>query len=143
MREGGEDDDKGMISDVEGVQSLGRRETLSSMRDGICVCVAVVAVVVTLMVAVGVMVLVVVVGVVVLVIVVRVLRELCIGVVEVVEVLCIGVVAVDCTGVVDIMVLGGVYVGEVVERVELVIGCVVRQILCEHVVRANFCLIQT
>ena len=139
MREGGENDAKGMVSDVEGVWSLGGRETLSSMRDGIFVCVAVVMVVVALMISM----LVVAVGIVTLVIVVRVLRELCIGVVEVVEVLCIGVVAVDCTGVVDIMVLGRVYVGEVVERVELVIGCVVRQILCEHVVRANFCLIQT
>ena len=74
MREGGEDDDKGMVSDVEGVQSLGGRKTLSSMRDGICVCVVVVVIVVALMVATGVLVLVVVVGVVVLVIVVRVLR---------------------------------------------------------------------
>ena len=38
MREGGEDDGKGMVSDVEGVWSLGGREMLSSMRDGICVC---------------------------------------------------------------------------------------------------------
>ena len=128
MREGGENDAKGMVSDVEGVWSLGGRETLSSMRDGIFVCVAVVMVVVALVISM----LVVAVGVVALVIVVRALRELCIGVVEV-----------DCTGVVDIMVLGGVFVGEVVERVELVIGCVVRQLLCEHVVRANFCLIQT
>ena len=78
---GGENDDKGIVSDVEGVRSLGKRETLSSMRYGICVCVAVVVV---LMVVVGVVVLVVAVGVVVLVIVLRVLRELCIGVVEVV-----------------------------------------------------------
>ena len=35
MREGGEDDDKGMVSVIEGVQSLGGREMLSSMRDGI------------------------------------------------------------------------------------------------------------
>ena len=28
MRGGGEDDDKGMVSDAEGVRSLGRRETL-------------------------------------------------------------------------------------------------------------------
>ena len=83
MRGGGEDDDKGMVSDVEGVQSLGGREMLSSMRDGICVCVAVVVVVVVLIVAVSV----VAVGGVVLVIVVRVLRELCAGVVEVVGVL--------------------------------------------------------
>ena len=122
MRGGGEDDDKGMVSDVEGVRSLGGRETLSSMRDGICVCVAVVVVVVALMVAVGVVVLVVAVGVLVLVIVVRVLRELCIGVVEVVGVLCIGAVEVDCTGVVNIMVLGGVFVVEVVEGVEMVVA---------------------
>ena len=41
MTEGGEDDDKGMASDIEGVQNLGGRETLSPIRDGICVCVAV------------------------------------------------------------------------------------------------------
>ena len=35
MREGGEDDDKGMVSVIEGVQSLGGREMLSLMRDGI------------------------------------------------------------------------------------------------------------
>ena len=46
MREGGKDDDKGMISDIEGVRSLGGREMSSSIRDGICVCVAVVVVVV-------------------------------------------------------------------------------------------------
>ena len=111
MREAGEDDDKGIVSDVEGVQSLGGREMLSSMRDGICVCVAVVV----LMVAVGVWVLMVAVGVVVLVIVVRVLTELCVGVVEVVGVLCIGAVEVDCTGVAAIMVLGGAFMVEVVE----------------------------
>ena len=111
MREGGEDDGKGMVSDVEGVQSLGGRETLSSMRDRICVCVcvAVVAVVVALMVPVGV---------VVLVVVVRVLRELFAGVVEL-----------DCIGVVDVMVLVGFFLVEVVERVELVVGCVVRLVL--------------
>ena len=130
MREGGEDGDKGMVSDVEGVLSLGWRETLSSMRVEICVCVVVVVVVVVaLMVVVGVVVLVVAVGVVVLVIVVRVLRELCIGMVEVVGVLRIETVKVDCTGVVDIMVLGGVFVLEVVEGVELVVGCVVRLVL--------------
>ena len=117
-----------MVRDVGGVWSLGGRETLSSMRDGICVCVAVV-VVVALMLAVGVVVLMVVVGVLVLVTVVRVLRELCIGVVEVVGVLCMGMVEVDCTGVVDIMVLGGVFLVEVVEGVELVVGCVVRLVL--------------
>ena len=104
MREGGEDDGKGMVSDVEGVQSLGGREMLSSMRDGICVCVATV-VVVALMVAVRLVVLMVVVGVVVFVIVVRIL---CLGLVGVVGVLCIGAVKVDCAGVVDILVLGGV-----------------------------------
>ena len=87
------------------------------------------ALIVALMVAVGVVVLVVAVEVVVLVIVVRILRELCIGVVEVVGVLCIGAMEVDCTGVVDIMVLGGVFVVEVVEGVELVVGCVVRLVL--------------
>ena len=35
----------------------------------------------------------------------------------------------DCTGVVDIMVLGGVFVVEVVEGGELVVGCVVRLVL--------------
>ena len=46
MREGWEDDDKVMVSDVEDVQSLGGRETFSSMRDGVfvCVCVVVVAI---------------------------------------------------------------------------------------------------
>ena len=33
--EGGEDDDKGMVSVTEGVSSLGGREMLSPMRDGI------------------------------------------------------------------------------------------------------------
>ena len=37
MREGGEDDGKGMGSVIEGVQSLGRREMSSPMRDGIVV----------------------------------------------------------------------------------------------------------
>ena len=46
MREGGEDDDKGMVSDTEGVRSLGGREMSSPMRDGICVCVAAVVVMV-------------------------------------------------------------------------------------------------
>ena len=83
MREGGVDDEKDMLSDAEGVWSLGGRETLSSMRDGICVRLAVAGV---LVVSVGVVVLMVVVEVVVSVIVVRVF---CIGVVEVVGVLCI------------------------------------------------------
>ena len=62
------------------------------------------------------------VGIVVLVIVVRVL---CIGVMGVREVLCIGALEVDCAGVVDIFVLGKVFVVEVVEGVELVVSVVV------------------
>ena len=108
MREQWEDDDKGMVNEVEGVQSLGGREMSSSMRDGICVCVAV-AVAVALVVVMGVVKLMVPVGVVVFVIV---LRVLCIGVVEVVGVLCIGVMEVGCKGVVDILVLGGVWLKE-------------------------------
>ena len=50
---------------------------------------------------------------------------------EVVGVLCIGAVEVDCAGVVDILVLDGVFMVEVVEGVELVVGCVVRLVLCE------------
>ena len=67
-REGGVSNGKGMVNDVEGAWSLGGREMLSSMKNGICVRVEVVVV---LMVAVGVMVL--------------------------VEVLCIGAVVVDCS----------------------------------------------
>ena len=82
MRECEEDDSKGMVSDTEGVLSLGGKEMLRSIRDGICVCVVVVVVVVVaLMVAIGVMrvvVLMVGVGIVVLVMVARVA---CIGVV--------------------------------------------------------------
>ena len=78
MREGGVDDGKGMVSDVEGVRNLGGREMFSSMGGGISVCLVVVvlmvavgAVVLTVVVrAVGVVVLTVVVGVVVLMIVV-------------------------------------------------------------------------
>ena len=122
-----------MISNIEGVQSLGGRELLSSMRDGICVCVAVVVVALMVSVGVEVGVLMVPLGVVVLVIVVRILRELCVGVVKVVGVLCIGAVEVDCTRVVDIMVLGGVFVVEVVEGVKLVVECVVKVVLwCEN-----------
>ena len=58
MREGGVDDGKGMVSDVEGVRSLSGREMFSSMGGGISVCL----VVVVLMVAVGVVVLMIVVG---------------------------------------------------------------------------------
>ena len=64
-----------------------------------------------------------------LMIVVRALKELCIGVVELVGVLCIGAVEVDCTGGIDIVVLGRVFVVKVVEGVELVVGCVVRLVL--------------
>ena len=53
MREGGEDDNKGMVSDVEDMGGLGGTEMLSSMRDGICLCVCMVVVVVVLMVVVG------------------------------------------------------------------------------------------
>ena len=98
-REGALDDGKGMVIDVEGVQRgvcLGGREMLSSTRDGIRVHAVVVVV---LMAAVRVVVLMAVVGVVVVVIVMGVL--------------CIGAVKVDCTGVVDVLVLGGVFVVEV------------------------------
>ena len=85
MRECEEDDSKRMVSDTEGVLSLGGKEMLRSIRDGICVCVVVVVVVVVaLMVAIGAMrvvVLMVGVGIVVLVMVARVA---CIGVVGVV-----------------------------------------------------------
>ena len=122
MREGGVDDGKGMVSDVEGVRSLGRREMFSSMREGISVCV----VVVVLMVAVGVVVLMVVVGavgVVVLTVVVGVVVFMI-----VVGVLYIGAAEVDCSGVVEIFVLGRFFVVVAVE-VELVVGCVVRLVL--------------
>ena len=130
MSKDGEDHDKRMVSDVEVVQSLGGREMLNSMRDGICVCVVVVTVLVVvagLMVALTVVVLMVAVRVVVLVILVRVS---CIGVVGVVGTLCIGVVEVDCAEVVDILVLGGIFMVEVLEEVELVVRCVVRLVLC-------------
>ena len=52
---------KGTVNDVEGVRSLGGREMLNFMRDGICFYVMVVVVV--LMVAAGMVVLVIVVGV--------------------------------------------------------------------------------
>ena len=114
------------------------REMSRSIRDGICVCVAVVVVVVVvlvvaLMVAMGMVVFMVVVGIVVLVMVVRVSS---IGVVGVVGLLCIEVLEVDSVVVVDILVLGGVFMVEVVEGVELVVGCVVR-----HVVRLFLCCV--
>ena len=46
-----------------------------------------------------------------------------------VGVLCIGVLEVDCIGVAVILVLGGIFVVEVVEGVELVVGCVVRRVV--------------
>ena len=92
-------------------------------------CVVVVVVVVVPMVAVGLVVLLMVaVGVLMLVIVVRVLIELYIGVVKVVGELCREAKEMDCTRVVDIMVLGGGFV-VMVEGVELVMGCVVRLVL--------------
>ena len=68
----------------------------------------------------------VVVGAVVLVMVVRVS---CIVVVGVVGVLCIRALEVDCAGVVDILVLGGFFMVEMVEGVELVVQCIVRLVL--------------
>ena len=106
---------KGMVSDIEVVWGLGGREMSSSIKDGICVCVVVMG----LMLAMEVVVLKVVVGIVVLVMLVRVL---CIGVVGVVGVLRMGAVELDCAGVVDILVLGGVFMVKVVEGVELVVG---------------------
>ena len=130
MSEGGEDDDKGMVSDIEGVQSLGGREMLRSMRDKICVCVVVVVVMVALMVAKRVVVLMVVVRTVVLAMVVRVSY---IRVVEVVGVLYIEALEVDCAGVVDILMLGGVFMVEVAEGVELVVGCCkAGSVVCEQ-----------
>ena len=130
MRLCGEDDAKGMVSDIECVRSLGGREISRSIRDGICVCVVVLLVVVVMLIVamgvIGVVVLMVVVGIVVLVMVVRVAR---VEVVMVVGVLCIGVLEVDCAGVVDFSVLGAVFVVEVVEGVELVVGCVVKRVV--------------
>ena len=56
-------------------------------------------------------------------------RLLCIAVVGGVGVLCVEVLEVDCAGEVDILVLGGVFVVEVVEGVELVTRCVLRLVL--------------
>ena len=95
-------------------------EMSSYMSNRIRVCVAVVM---ALMVVMGVVVLMEAAGIVMLVIVVRVS---CIGVVGVVGVLCIRVLEVDCAGVVDILVLGEVFVVEVVEGLELVVRVVVR-----------------
>ena len=121
----GDDDDKGMDSETEGVRSRGGREMSRSIRDRICVRVTVVVVVavvlvvvVVLMVVMGVVVLMVVVGIVVLVMVATVS---CIGVVGVV-----GVLEVYCVGVADILVLDGIFMVKVVEEVELMVECVVR-----------------
>ena len=51
------------------------------------------------------------------------------GVVGVVRVSCMGVLEVDCVGVIDALVLGAVFVVQVVEGVELEVGCVVRRVL--------------
>ena len=53
-----------------------------------------------------------------------------------VGVLCIGVLDVDSVVVVDILVLGGVFMVEVVEGVKLVVACVVR-----HVVKLVLCCV--
>ena len=140
MRECGGDDAKGMVNDNEGVWSLGGRGMSRSIRDGICVCVVVVVVVavvlwllVVFIVAMEVM------KVVVLMVVVGiVVRVACVGVVGVVGMFCIGVLEVDYVAVVEILVVGAVLVGdvlvavfmvEVVEGVELAVGCVVGRVV--------------
>ena len=140
----GEDDARGMVNDIEGVRSLGGREMSRSIRDGICVCVMVMlvmamvlVVVVVLMVVMGVI------EVVMLMVVVGIVA--CIGVVGVMGVLCIEVFKVDWLGVVDVLVLRVVFMMEVVEGVELVVGCVVRLVLwCvngrKHFLRSLFSL---
>ena len=137
MRECGKDNAKGMVSDIEGVWSLGREVMSKSIRDGICVCVVVVVVVVVVLLllvvvlmvdmgGMGVVVLMAVVGIVVLAMVVRLAFT---GVVGVVRVSCMGVLEVDCVGVIDALVLGAVFMVQVVEGVELVVGCVVRRVV--------------
>ena len=122
MREGGVDDGKGMASDVEGMRSLGGREMFGSMGGGISVCV----VVVLLMVAVGVVVFIVVVGAVGVVVLMVVVGLVVLMIV--VGVLYKRPMEVDCSGVVEILVLGGFFVVVAVE-VELVAGCVVQLVL--------------
>ena len=130
MRECGGDDTKGMVNGNEGVQSLGGREMLRSIRDGICVCVVVVAVVAVVLLLVVLIVAMEFKGVVMLMVVVGiVVRVACVGVVGVVVMLCIRVLEVDCVAVVEILVLGAVFVVEVVEGVELVVECVVGCVL--------------
>ena len=120
-----------MVNDNEGVQSLGGREMSRSIRDGICVCVVVVVVVaVVLLVVVVLIVAMEMMRVVVLMVVVGiVVRVACLGVVGVVGMLCKGLLEVDCVAVVEILVLGAVLVVEVVEWVELVVGCVVGRVV--------------
>ena len=131
MRECGGDDAKGMVNDNEGVRSMGGRGMLRFIRDGIFVCVVVVVVVdVVLLVVVVLIVAMEVMGVVVLMVVVGiVVRVACVGVVGVLGMLCIGVLEVDCVAVVESLVLGAVFVVEVVEGVELVVGCVVERVV--------------
>ena len=109
MTECGRDHGKRMVNDNEGVRSLGGRGMSRSIRDGICVCVVVVVVpavvLVVLIVAMEVM------GVVVFMVVVGiVVRVACVGVVGVVGTFCIGVLEVDCVAMVEILVLGAVFV---------------------------------
>ena len=60
---------------------------------------------------------------------VMIVRVSCIRVLGLVGVLYIGALEVNCVGVVGILVLGGVFVVQVAEGVELMVGCVVRLIL--------------
>ena len=111
------DGTKGMVNDNEGALSLGGREMSRSIRDGICVSVVVVIVVVVLVVLIVTME---VMGVVVCMVALgTVVRVACVGVVGVVGMLYIGVLEVDYVAVVEILVLGAVFV------VELVVGCIV------------------
>ena len=134
MKECGEDDTKGMVSDSEGAQSLGGRDVDIHKQWDLCLCgggggdcgsgvgggvdgsdrgggVGGVD------------------GRVGKVVLVMVVRVVCIRVVGVVGVLGIEVLEVQSVGVVDILVLGAVFVVELVERVELVVRCVVRGVL--------------
>ena len=126
------DDAKGMVNDNEGVWSLGGREMSKSIKDGICVCVVVVVVVAVVLVVVVVVLIVAmeVMVVVVFIIVVGIMvRVASVGAVGVVGILCIGVLEADCVAVVEILVLGAVFVVEVVEGVELEVGCVVGRVV--------------
>ena len=137
MTECGGDDAKGMVNDNESVRSLGGRGMSRSIRDAIFVCVVVVVIVVMLLLLL-VVVLIVAMEVMGLVVVKIVVRVACVGVVEVVGTFCIGVLEVDCVAVVEILVLGVVFVVdvlgavfmvEVVEGVGLAVGCVVGQVV--------------